>query len=197
MPVASVTSRLARSAGTAALTLLMIVPLARSETPLSVSAFAGESAAVSLADAIVTAENHRPGSRAADVVLIKRGSKLIYEVKTLLVNEFWEGEIDAQSGRVLGPGTVTPVARLSDDETSELAALLKSRLELKEAAALAEKTTDARAISARIEEKNGRVMFEVLVRTDGNVGQVVAVDPNDGTVRSTDNGARPAAVPSR
>jgi len=138
-----------------------------------------ETAKVSLADAIkVAAKNHKD-AKVVDVSFGSQEGQLVYKVKTYQDNNVWEGAVDASTGQIIGEGTTTPVSKLDEEDQLELAGLRKASIDLSAATAMAEEKGSGKAISASIEEANGRTVFEVMIVNKGATTKFV-IDPKSG-----------------
>ena len=141
-----------------------------------------ESAKVSLAEAIKIAAKKHKDAKVVDVSFNSQAGQLAYKVKTYQDNKLWEGAVDAWTGQIIGEGTTTPVSKLDEEDQLELAGLLKASIDLSAATALAEEKGSGKAISAGLEETNGRVVYEVTVVNKGATTKFV-VDPKTGRIK--------------
>jgi uncharacterized membrane protein YkoI len=141
-----------------------------------------ETAKVSLAEAIkVAAKKHRD-AKVIDVSFDSQAGQLGYKVKTYQDNKVWEGAVDAWTGQIIGEGTTTPVSKLDEEDQLELAGLQKASIDLSAATALAEEKGSGKAISAGLEERNGRIVYEVMVVNNGATTKFV-IDPKSGQIK--------------
>jgi uncharacterized membrane protein YkoI len=141
-----------------------------------------EAVKVSLAEAIkIAAKKHRE-AKVVDVSFDSQAGQLAYKVKTYQDNNVWEGAVDAWTGQIIGEGTTTPVSKLDEEDQLELAGLLKATIDLSTATALAEEKGSGKAISAGLEETNGRVVYEVSVVNKGATTKFV-IDPRTGQIK--------------
>jgi uncharacterized membrane protein YkoI len=138
-----------------------------------------EAAKVSLAEAIKIAAKKHNEAKVVDVSFDSQAGQLAYKVKTYQDNNVWEGAVDAWTGQIIGEGTTTPVSKLDEEDQLELAGLLKASIDLSAATALAEEKGSGKAISAGLEETNGRIAYEVMIVKDGATTKFV-VDPRTG-----------------
>jgi uncharacterized membrane protein YkoI len=138
-----------------------------------------EKVKVSLAEAIRIAAKKYKDARVVDVSFDSQEGQLAYKVKTYQGNFVWEGAIDAWTGQIIGEGQITPVSKLDEEDQLELAGLQKASLDLSAATALAEEKGAGKAISASIEETNGRVVYEVMIVKNGAATKFV-IDPRTG-----------------
>jgi uncharacterized membrane protein YkoI len=141
-----------------------------------------EAAKVSLAEAIKIAAKKYRDAKVVDVSFDSQAGQLAYKVKTYQDNNVWEGAVDAWTGQIIGEGTTTPVSKLDEEDQLELAASLKASIDLAAATAVAEEAGSGKAISAGLEETNGRIAYEVMVVKNGAATKFV-VDPRTGQVR--------------
>jgi uncharacterized membrane protein YkoI len=138
-----------------------------------------EAVKVSLAEAIKLAAKKHRDAKVVDVSFDSQAGQLAYKVKTYQDNTVWEGAVDAWTGQIIGEGTTTPVSKLDEEDQLELAALLKATIDLSTATALAEERGSGKAISAGLEETNGRVVYEVTIVNKGATTRFV-IDPKSG-----------------
>jgi uncharacterized membrane protein YkoI len=141
-----------------------------------------ESAKVSLAEAITVAAKKHRDAKVVDVSFDSQAGQLGYKVKTYQDNNVWEGAVDAWTGQVIGEGTTTPVSKLDEEDQRELAGLLKASIDLSTATALAEERGSGKAISAGLEEINGRIVYEVTIVKNGATTKFV-VNPKSGEIK--------------
>jgi uncharacterized membrane protein YkoI len=141
-----------------------------------------ETVKVSLVDAIKVAANKHKGAKVVDASFDSQAGQLAYKVKTYQDNNVWEGAVDAWTGQIIGDGTTTPVSKLDGEDLLELAGLQKATIDLSGAAALAEERGSGGAISAGLEETNGRIVYEVMiVNNDATIK--FAIDPKTGQLK--------------
>jgi uncharacterized membrane protein YkoI len=141
-----------------------------------------EAAKVSLAEAIkIAAKKHRD-AKVVDVSFDSQAGQLAYKVKTYQDNNVWEGAVDAWTGQIIGEGTTTPVSKLDEEDQLELAGLQKASIDLSTATALAEEKGSGKAISAGLEEANGRIVYEVTIVKNGATTKFV-IDPKSGQIK--------------
>jgi uncharacterized membrane protein YkoI len=141
-----------------------------------------ETVKVSLAEAIKIAANKHRNAKVIDVSFDSLAGQLAYKVKTYQGNTVWEGAVDAWTGQIIGEGTTTPVSKLDEEDQLELAGLQKASIDLSAATALAEAKGSGKAISASVEETNGRVVYEVTIVNNGATTKFV-VDPKNGKIK--------------
>jgi uncharacterized membrane protein YkoI len=141
-----------------------------------------ETAKVSLAEAIKIAAKRHKDARVVDVSFDGQAGQLAYKVKTYQDNNVWEGAVDAWTGQIINEGTTTPVSKLDEEDQLELAALQKASIDLSAATALAEEKGSGKAISAALEETNGRVVYEVMIVKNGATTKFV-IDPKSGQIK--------------
>jgi uncharacterized membrane protein YkoI len=122
--------------------------------------------------AIAIAETRVAGAKIVDIGFDEESDQVAYKVKTYQHNEIWTGTIDASTGDIIGEGFVTPVASLEGKEKAELANFRASGMGLAEAIAIAEEYGVGSAVSAGLEEQNGKAIFVVVVIADGTLKEV-------------------------
>jgi uncharacterized membrane protein YkoI len=141
-----------------------------------------EAAKVSLAEAIKIAAKKHDDAKVVDVSFDSQAGQLAYKIKTYQDNNVWEGAVDAWTGQIIGEGTITPVSKLDEEDQLELAGLLKASIDLSAATALAEEAGSGKAISAGLEETNGRIAYEIMIVKNGATTKFV-VDPKTGQIK--------------
>ena len=141
-----------------------------------------EAAKVSLAEAINIAAKRHKDAKVVDVSFDSQAGQLAYKVKTYQDNNVWEGAVDAWTGQIIAEGTTTPVSKLDEEDQLELVGLQKASIDLSTATALAEEKASGKAISAGLEEVNGRVVYEITIVKNGATTKFV-VDPGSGQIK--------------
>jgi uncharacterized membrane protein YkoI len=130
-----------------------------------------ENVFVPIRRAIAIAETRAAGAKLVDIDFDEESGQVAYKVKTYQHNEIWTGTIDASTGEIIGEGVVTPVASLEGKEKAKLANFRASGMDLSEAIAIAEDGVGS-AVSAGLEEQNGKPIFVVVVVADGRLKEV-------------------------
>ena len=141
-----------------------------------------ETVKVSLAEAIRVAAKKHKDAKVIDVSFDSQAGQLAYKVKTYQDNNVWEGAVDAWTGQIIGEGTTTPVSKLDEEDQLELAGLQKASIDLSAATALAEEKGSGKAISAGLEETNGRIVYEGTIVNKGATTKFV-IDPKSGKIK--------------
>ena len=137
---------------------------------------------VSLAEAIKIAANRHQDAKVVDVSFDGQAGQPAYKVMTYQDNNVWEGAVDALTGQITGDGTTTQVSKLDEEDQLELAGLQKATIDLSTATALAEERGSGKAISAGLEESNGRIVYEVTIVNNGAATKFV-IDPRTGQLK--------------
>jgi len=132
-------------------------------------------AQISVRDAIEIAEKRATGAKAVDVSFDGQADRLAYRVKAYRHDQIWEGTVDATTGKIVGEEIVMPASTLSAKDRIELAGLRAARIDLSDVP-IAEEYGDGKAVSAGLEEANGRLVFLVVLVADGSLKQI-SVDP--------------------
>ena len=144
------------------------------------------SARVSLSDAIAAAEANAKGTP-FEAGLEEEDNKLIYEIKF--------ADKDGKVSRVfLDPGggkivETSPEGLMErayktvfdGDDKRQLDTVRTAKVDLNRAVSLAEQTSGGRAFDARVENENGKVVYEVELASNGG-SEAVSVDPQSGQV---------------
>jgi uncharacterized membrane protein YkoI len=142
---------------------------------------------MTLGNAISAAEKHA-GGKALDVSFEDKGGTPAYNVKTYQNNAVWEGKVDANSGQVIGQGKTIPESQLDQEDKAELTGLHNAKVALAQAVGMAEKHANGKAIDAGLEERNGKVAYEIEIVKNGAI-QTVMVDPASGQVTAAQAGS--------
>jgi len=127
---------------------------------------------VSIRRAIAIAETRVVGAKVVDVSIDEESDQIAYKIRAYQHNEIWTGTIDVSTGEIIGGGTITPAASLEEREKVELANFRASGMDLSEAVAVAEEYGMGSAISAGLEERNGKTIFVVVLVVDGRLREV-------------------------
>jgi uncharacterized membrane protein YkoI len=108
---------------------------------------------------------------------------MAYRVKTYRHDEIWQGTIDASTGKIFGEEVVTPISTLDAKGKDELADFGTAGLNLYDVLSIAERVGNGKAVSAGLEEEDGRLIFlVVLVAADGTLKQLsVSPGPESNT----------------
>jgi uncharacterized membrane protein YkoI len=141
-----------------------------------------EKAKITLAEAITIAAKKHKDAKVVDISFDSQAGQLAYKVKTYQDNNVWEGAIDAWTGEIISEGITTPVSKLDEEDQLELAGSLKASIDLSTATALAEEKGSGKAISAGLEETNGRIVYEVTIVDKGATTKFV-IDPKSGQIK--------------
>lgn len=136
-------------------------------------------AKLSIVEVIATAG--KQGGTVMGAGFKNKEGKLAYEVTAYQNKAVWKGFIDAQSGELIGKGETKPEAELDDEDKAELAALSKVAVTLTQAVEFAEKRHGGKAIKAELEERKGRVIYEITLVKDGSARET-EVDIRTGDV---------------
>lgn len=135
-------------------------------------------AKISVRDAIKIAEGLAPGAKAVDVSFDGGGGRLAYNVKTYLKEQISAFTIDALTGKTIKDPLVTPVAALDAKDKIQLAGFKTALIDLSDVVPIAEAYGSGKAVSVGLDEENGKVIFLVVVVTDGSLKQI-SVDPSE------------------
>jgi uncharacterized membrane protein YkoI len=134
-------------------------------------------ARISVRDAIKIAEGRAPGAKAVDVSFDGGGGRLAYNIKTYLKEEISAVTIDASTGKATGDALVTPVSALDAKDKIKLAGFSTAVIDLSDVVPIAEAYGTSKAVSVGLDEEDGKLIFLVVVVTDGSLKQI-SVDPN-------------------
>ena len=138
-------------------------------------------AKTSIIQAIEAAQLHVGGGRAIDASFEPQGSTGAYLVRVYRDRAVWEGLVDARTGQVIGQGKTTPESELDADDRGPLGMLDGLKTSLPDAIRAAEQQGNGRAIDAGIEQRNGRLTYEIEIVSDSTV-RAVSADPATGRV---------------
>jgi uncharacterized membrane protein YkoI len=133
---------------------------------------------ISVRDVMAIAEKHAAGAKVVDVSFDGRTDRLAYRVKTYQHDEILDVTIDASTGKTIGDGIVTPVSTLDAKGKIEIAGFGTAGVNLSDVVSIAEAYGSGKAVSAGLEEEDGKLIFLVVVVTDGSLKQI-SVDPGD------------------
>jgi uncharacterized membrane protein YkoI len=133
---------------------------------------------ISVRDVIKIAEESSAGAKVVDVSFDGRADRLAYRVKTYQHDEIWDVTIDASTGKIIGDGIVMPVSTLDVKDKTKLVGFSTAGIDLSDVVPIAEAYGSGKAVSAGLEEENGKLVFLVVVVTDGSLKQI-SVDPSE------------------
>jgi uncharacterized membrane protein YkoI len=132
---------------------------------------------VSIRDAIAVAEKRSVGAKVVDVSFDGQVDRLAYKIKAYQDGQIWDGAIDASTGKIIGDGILTPVSNLDVKDQVELDGFRIAGIDLSDAAEIAEKYAAGKAVSAGLEQVDGKLVFLVVVVTDNSLKEV-SIDPS-------------------
>ena len=132
---------------------------------------------ISVRNVIKIAEGRVSGAKVVDISFDGGGGRLAYNVKTYLNDEISAVTIDASTGKTIGDALVTPVSALHAKDRIELAGFNTAVIDLSDVVPIAEAYGSGKAVSVGLDEENGKLIFLVVVVTDGSLKQI-SVDPN-------------------
>jgi len=112
-----------------------------------------------------------------DVSFDASDGRPVYKVKTYQNNEVWEAALDAQSGQFVDRGATTSESQLDEEDKAALAGLQQATVTLAQAVNAAEKSIGGKAMTAGLEETNGKVVYEITVVQKTGFVKKVIVDP--------------------
>jgi peptidoglycan hydrolase-like protein with peptidoglycan-binding domain len=133
-------------------------------------------------DAIAAVTNN--GDVALDVRFDLRDGKPVYYVRTYSADKktFWDGMVDANTGKVMGNGNTMPEDQLTQTDKNQLDALKGAKWSLEDAVKAAEDHSHADAINAWA-IGGSKPHYEVIVDKNGSA-QKITVDPMKAQVSS-------------
>ena len=140
-----------------------------------------EPARLSVADIIAAAEKMHAGASVLDVSFEPKDGQPVYAVRTYANGKVWDGLLDGTSGAAIDQGTVMDESALDAEDTAELAALKGVKITLRQAIASAEKLNGGRALSAGLEQVQGRAVWEILIQNTTQPQQI-HIDPISGKI---------------
>lgn len=141
-----------------------------------------EGSKISLADAIAAAQKSA-GGQAMDVSFQTTDGTPSYDATVFAGGAAHDLTVNAATAAVTpGPEGATPEAKLDAEDKAELAALRGARLSLTQAVAAAERD-GGRALDAGLEQRNGRVEYQIRTVRNGTL-ETVIVDPVSGATRA-------------
>jgi uncharacterized membrane protein YkoI len=133
---------------------------------------------IAVRDAIKIAEARASGVKVIDVSFDGRSDRLAYRIKAYQHDEIWDVTIDASTGNIMGDGIVVPVSTLDVKERTKLVDFSTAGIALSDVVPIAEAYGAGKAVSVGLEEENGKLIFLVVVVTDGSL-KLISVDPNE------------------
>jgi uncharacterized membrane protein YkoI len=134
-------------------------------------------AQLSVRDVIKIAEVRASGAKVVDVSFDGRADRLAYRVKAYLNDEISTVTIDASTGKTIGDAVVTPVSALDVKDKIELAGFSTAVIDLSDVVSVAESYGSGKAVSVGLDEENGKLIFLVVLVTDGSLRQI-SVNPD-------------------
>jgi uncharacterized membrane protein YkoI len=134
-------------------------------------------AQLSVRDVIKIAEARASGAKVVDVSFDGRADRLAYRVKAYLNDEISTVTIDASTGKTIGDAVVTPVSALDVKDKIELAGFSTAVIDLCDVVSVAESYGSGKAVSVGLDEENGKLIFLVVLVTDGSLRQI-SVNPD-------------------
>jgi uncharacterized membrane protein YkoI len=137
---------------------------------------------LSLRGVIAIVERRGSDAKVVDISFDGQSDQLAYRIKVYQHNEIFDRSIDALTGTTIGDEFATPVFGLDPNDRSELTDFKKSKIDLNEAAAIAEERGSGKAISAGLEQIDGSLVFQVVVVADGLL-KLITVDPDKGEIK--------------
>ena len=134
-------------------------------------------AQLSVRDVIKIAEARASGAKVVDVSFDGRADRLAYRVKAYLNDEISTVTIDASTGKTIGDAVVTPVSALDVKDKIELAGFSTAVIDLSDVVSVAESYGSGKAVSVGLDEENGKLIFLIVLVTDGSLRQI-SVNPD-------------------
>jgi uncharacterized membrane protein YkoI len=134
-------------------------------------------AQLSVRDVIKIAEARASGAKVVDVSFDGRADRLAYRVKAYLNDEISTVTIDASTGKTIGDAVVTLVSALDVKDKIELAGFSTAVIDLSDVVSVAESYGSGKAVSVGLDEENGKLIFLVVLVTDGALRQI-SVNPD-------------------
>ena len=138
-----------------------------------------ERAKLSVREALGQAE--RRGT-VIDIAFAVEHGRPVYHVKTYQNSTVWEGTLDASTGTLLGSGKSTPESQLDREDQAELAGLKDAKVKLDAAIESAERQIGGRAITAGLEERDGKIIYELKIVNPASV-LPVTISPGTGELK--------------
>jgi peptidoglycan hydrolase-like protein with peptidoglycan-binding domain len=125
------------------------------------------------------------GSQVVDVRFGMHDGKPVYFVHTYNGGKktFWDGMVDANSGKVMGSGQTTPESELAPRDRTQLQAALNAKWSLEDAVNAVEQRAKGDAIDAWLIEGKGKTAYEVRIDQNGKT-KIWHVDPMTGALNA-------------
>lgn len=135
------------------------------------------SSEVSLNQAISIAERLHSGSRAVQISF-ETSSPPAYRVRTVRSGELWENVIDANTARITGTETMSPLKALDGADRDNIVALKSIRQKLSDAVAVGERAASGKALGGGLMNQDGKLNFVVVVACGDSLKQVMLEPPH-------------------
>jgi uncharacterized membrane protein YkoI len=135
-------------------------------------------AQISVRDVIKIVEERASGAKVVDVSFDGRADRLVYGVKIYQHDEILDVTIDASTGKIIGDGILMPVSTLDVEDKTKLVGFSTAGIDLSDVVPIAEAYGSGKAVSVGLEEENGKLIFLVVVVSDGSLKQI-SVDPSE------------------
>lgn len=136
-------------------------------------------AKTSLSDAVAAGEK-QAGGKAVDATFGGGPTNPAFRVTVYKDKSLWEGLFDANTGQPVGQSNTIPESQLDAQEKADLAGVEQAKTTLAQAIKAAEQAGGGKAIDAGIEQRGGKMSYEIAVVKNGAV-QPMTVDPTTGT----------------
>lgn len=126
---------------------------------------------VSAREGIAAVEEHLSGSKVVDISFDGSQDVPVYRVKAFRRGQIWSGTVDASTRSVVLDDSM-PVVQLDGSERDNVKDIKRAEFDLSDAVTVAEKYGKGKAISAGLSRADGRLLFLVVVVSDGTLKEV-------------------------
>ncbi|MBB1093691.1 hypothetical protein HUU61_20665 [Rhodopseudomonas palustris] len=125
------------------------------------------------ADLVRIVEKNLIGFRAYDLSFNGDGAAPSFDVKSYRGDKIWNTVVDATTRQIVRSAMVMSTSDLHGEDRRNIDDFKRSRMALSEAIAIAEKYGPGNAISAGLHHAGGRLVFVVVVVSNGELKEIV------------------------
>lgn len=136
-------------------------------------------AKVGLADVVAAAEKEAGGGKGVDATFDPTGPSPAFRVTVYKDKSLWEANFDTEAAKPTGKTNMIAESELEDQEKKELTGIADAKTSMLDAIKAAEKEGGGKAIDAGIEDRDGKLWYQIAIVKAGAV-QPVLVDPATG-----------------
>ncbi len=126
---------------------------------------------VSAQDGVAAVEQHLGGATVVDISFDGGRDAPVYHVKAYQRDKLWSGSVDAATRNVVLDDSM-PIAKMDRDDRRNVADVARAGFNLSEVITIAEKHGAGKAVSAGLSRTDGKLVFVVVVVSDGALKEV-------------------------